>query len=194
MYATALRSANSYNRSLIEASIDPLVTIGRDGTITGVNAATENATGIQHKAETSALSTRALELPRGNETILLVEDDAIVRDTTMKALKRLGYTVLHASNGNEAIGLAGQHRGRIHLLLTDVVMPGMNGRQLAERLVSIYPGMQILYSSGYTENMIAHHGVIEEGLSFIGKPYTPQVLAMKIREVLSAAAKESVPD
>ncbi len=146
---------------------------------------------VKQEAEKIAVSTRVMDLPRGNETILLVEDEAIVKNTTMKFLKRLGYGVLHASDGNEALVLADRHQSRIDLLLTDVVMPGMNGRQLAERLVSIHPEIKILFTSGYTENVIAHHGVLDEGLSFIGKPYTPQALAMKIREVLGAGARDS---
>ncbi len=120
----------------------------------------------------------------GKETILLVEDEKVVRDLAIRILTRLGYRVLKAANGESALKLVQQFDGPIDLLMTDVVMPGMNGRQLAEKLVTFYPDIKILYSSGYTENTIAHHGVIEEGLNFIGKPYSLQNLAKKLREVL----------
>ena len=103
--------------------------------------------------------------------MLLVEDEEVVRDLALTILQRLGYVTLVAANGEDALALAATHKGRIDLLLTDVVMPGMNGRQLAERLMEIHPETTVLYSSGYTENAIAHHGIIEEGLHFIGKPY-----------------------
>jgi CheY-like chemotaxis protein len=131
---------------------------------------------------------RSLQLEEilcGNETVLLVEDEDIVRETTTRSLLRSGYRVLVAANGDEALRQVDQHQGTIHLLLTDVVMPGMNGRQLAQRLAALYPEIRTLYTSGYTENAIAHGGIIEEGLSFIGKPYTPQALGQKIREVLA---------
>ncbi len=129
------------------------------------------------------LEARAAEdEPRGGrETVLLVEDDPGVRTFAIRVLERLGYRVLHAANGQEALALA---PGRVDLLITDVVMPGMNGRQLAERLVRLHPHMKVLYASGYTENVIAHHGVVDEGLSFIGKPYAVASLARKVREVL----------
>lgn len=120
----------------------------------------------------------------GNETILTVEDDLSVRDMAIKTLTRLGYVVLSAGDGFEAIKKSRDFDGQIHLLLTDVVMPGMNGRQLADILVIERPAMKVLYTSGYTENAIAHHGVIEEGINFIVKPYTPQLVAGKIRSVL----------
>ncbi|MBI5531115.1 MAG: PAS domain S-box protein [Deltaproteobacteria bacterium] len=123
-------------------------------------------------------------LPSGTETILLVEDESIVRDLAQRVLSRLGYTVLPAQNGGEAFMLAERRKDRIDLLLTDVVMPGMNGRELADRLSLLHPEMKILYTSGYTEDVIVHHGVIDQGLRFIGKPYTPRSLAQKLRKVL----------
>jgi YesN/AraC family two-component response regulator len=91
---------------------------------------------------------------------------------------------MQAGNGNEAIALAMEYKDRIDLLMTDVVMPGMNGRELANRLTRIHPETRVLFTSGYTDNAIVHHGVLNEGVSFIGKPYAPSALAKKVREVL----------
>ncbi len=120
----------------------------------------------------------------GAETILLVEDEHIVRELAIKVLSRLGYNVLPAPDGQRALTVAQECKDPIHLLVTDVVMPGMNGRQLADRLAVIHPEVKILYTSGYTEDAIAHHGVIEKHPSFLGKPYSPQSLAKKIRGLL----------
>jgi two-component system, cell cycle sensor histidine kinase and response regulator CckA len=117
-------------------------------------------------------------------TILLVEDERIVREIAVKMLERLNYDVLHASNGNEALEIAQNYSGVIDLLITDVVMPGMNGRELSERLQQMRPDIKVLFTSGYTENSIAHHGIIEKDLSFIGKPYSSRQLAKKIRQLL----------
>lgn len=121
----------------------------------------------------------------GNETILLVEDDNIVREITSEFLKQLGYKALIAENGGSALIITEQYNQRIDLLMTDVVMPGINGRELSERLLKIHPEMKVLYTSGYTQNVIAHHGVLEEGINFIGKPYRLEALAKKIRKVLA---------
>ena len=125
-------------------------------------------------------------LPRGHETILLVEDEPMVRNLVRRILERLGYQVLEAAGPTEA--LAGhQHRlDQIALLLTDVIMPGMNGRQLCERLRTLKPGLRTLFMSGYTQDAIAHHGVLEEGISFIPKPCAAEELARKVRQVLDA--------
>jgi PAS domain S-box-containing protein len=121
---------------------------------------------------------------RGHETILLVEDEpAILRMTTMM-LERLGYAVTGAKTPGEAIRLANEHAGPLHLLMTDVVMPEMNGRDLAGNLLSVYPGIKRLFMSGYTANVIAHHGVLDEGVNFIQKPFSIKDLAAKLREVL----------
>ncbi|MBN2724196.1 MAG: PAS domain S-box protein [Deltaproteobacteria bacterium] len=125
-----------------------------------------------------------LEMPMGKETVLLVEDEEIVRNFAIRVLKRLGYNVLPAPDGESALIIAKEYVDRIDLLMTDVVMPGMNGRQLADRLVKIHPNVKILFASGYTENIIVHHGVVDEDLNFIGKPYSPQTLAKKLRVVL----------
>jgi PAS domain S-box-containing protein len=121
----------------------------------------------------------------GKETILVVEDERSVRDLALLLLRRLGYQVLHAASGEEALALAAGYTQHIDLLMTDVVMPGMNGRELGERLHLLHPETAVLFTSGYTEDIVVHHGVAEESLNFIGKPYTMQGLASKIREVLA---------
>jgi CheY-like chemotaxis protein len=127
------------------------------------------------------------ELPQGNETILLVEDEEEVRRLTALVLKRQGYKVLEASHPGEAAILSEQHREAIHLMFTDVVLPVMSGRKLAENLLSIRPEMKVLYMSGYTDNAIAHHGILEEGLNYIQKPFTVDSLVRKVRDVLDSA-------
>ena len=120
----------------------------------------------------------------GQETILLVEDESMILEMTTMMLKQLGYLVLPASTPGEAICLAHDHAGEINLLMTDVVMPEMNGRDLAKNLLSLYPDLKRLFMSGYTSDVIAHHGVLEEGVNFIQKPFTMNDLASKVREVI----------
>ena len=120
----------------------------------------------------------------GSETILLVEDEPAILKLGKKILERIGYTVLAAGTPGEAIRLAHEHAGRIDLLMTDVVMPEMNGRDLAKHLLSIYPNLSRLFMSGYTSNVIAHHGVLDEGVHFIQKPFSLKDLAAKVREAL----------
>ena len=123
--------------------------------------------------------------PGGDETILLVEDEkGILRMTTMM-LERFGYTVLSASSADEAMRICESCAGEIDMLMTDVVMPEMSGRDLAEKLVQSYPDLKCLFMSGYTANVIAHHGVLDEGIRFINKPFSKQELAVKVREVLN---------
>jgi PAS domain S-box-containing protein len=124
---------------------------------------------------------------RGTETVLLVEDAAGVRAVARQALDRQGYTVLEASNGEAALELAATHPGPIHLLLTDVVMPELSGRQVAERLVRVRPKTAVLYMSGYTDDAIVRHGILEAGIAYIQKPFPPDGLARKVREVLDVA-------
>ena len=124
------------------------------------------------------------EFSRGSETILVVEDDKEVRNLAVRMLKRQGYIVLEGSYGEEALNVCKNHQGPIHLLLTDVVMPGMNGHELAKRLESFHPEMKMLYMSGYTDNAIVMHGVLVQGVHYIQKPFTVDALAKKVREVL----------
>jgi two-component system, cell cycle sensor histidine kinase and response regulator CckA len=123
-------------------------------------------------------------LPHGSETVLLVEDDPLVKSLACRLLGRLGYKVLPYLKAAEALLAAKEYAERIDLLMTDVVMPGMNGRQMAEELRAQRPGVRVLFTSGYTEDVIAQHGVLERGLHFIAKPYTLQALAIKLREIL----------
>ena len=124
-------------------------------------------------------------LPRGNETVLLVEDDPLVRDLAHRLLSQQGYTVLEANNGEEALRVAWEHAGeKIHLLLTDVVMPQMGGKELSEKLKGLRPDIGVLYTSGYTDNAIVHHGTLEFGTYFLQKPFSPKTLSHKVREVL----------
>ncbi len=120
------------------------------------------------------------------ETVLIVEDEASILNLVQKILESLGYNVLAASTPSEAMALAKEHVGNIHLLITDVVMPEMNGRDLAETLQTHYPALKVLFMSGYTANVIAHRGVLEEEVNFIQKPFSNQDLAMKVRKLLES--------
>lgn len=120
----------------------------------------------------------------GHETILLVEDEAGLLNLTKLLLEKCGYAVLAASKPSEAIELAKEYAGEISLLLTDVVMPEMNGRELSNTLNLFRPQLKCLFMSGYTANVIAHHGVLDKGVKFIAKPFSSQELATKVREAL----------
>jgi len=124
------------------------------------------------------------ELPHGSETILVVEDEEKVRALTVEILGRQGYRVLDASQGDDALAISEKHKGPIHLFLVDVVMPGISGTELAKHLMSLHPETRILYMSGYTDNVIVHHGVLEKGLNYIQKPFRIDELTRKVREVL----------
>ena len=127
-------------------------------------------------------------LRRGCETVLLVEDEDGVRQLTREYLETNGYTVMEAPNGHAALELAGMHHGPIHLLMTDVVMPGISGRELAGRLAKMRPEIKILYMSGYTDQAVLHHGMLDSGSVLLQKPFTMAVLAAKVREILAVEA------
>jgi DNA-binding response OmpR family regulator len=123
-------------------------------------------------------------LPRGVETVLLVEDEDEVRRVVKTGLGFTGYRVIEARNGPEALEAARSHDGEVHLLITDVVMPGMSGRELAERLVAEKAGIRILFMSGYTDDVISGHGIDSSRVAFLQKPFSGADLARKVREVL----------
>ena len=137
--------------------------------------------GKAEQARTAAPQESAM---RGRETILVVEDEPEILNLTKRMLEKQGYHVLTAGTPGEAIRLAEEHAGEIHLLMTDVVMPEMNGRDLAKRMISFYPNIRRLFMSGYTANVIAHHGVLDEGVHFIQKPFSIRDLAAKVRQAL----------
>jgi PAS domain S-box-containing protein len=133
-------------------------------------------------AEARSEAPRAL---RGTETILLVEDEGPVRKLVREILAGYGYTVLEAPGGVEALTIFDRHGGQIDLLLTDVVMPGMSGHALAQRLSALRPALRVLCMSGYTDDIIGHHGVLDSQLGYLQKPFTPEGLARKVREILA---------
>jgi two-component system cell cycle sensor histidine kinase/response regulator CckA len=128
---------------------------------------------------------------RGTETVLLVEDEGALRALTRHLLEICGYTVLEAKSGTEALDVSQQHTGPIDLLLTDVVMPGISGRLLADQLIQLRPQIQVVYMSGYTGQTVGAHGVLDPGSLFLQKPFTRDALARKIREAFSHKQKSS---
>jgi two-component system cell cycle sensor histidine kinase/response regulator CckA len=138
------------------------------------------------KAEQTGTEGPLAPAVRGDETVLLVEDELAILKLTTRMLASQGYTVLAASTPNEALRLAREHATELHLLVTDVVMPEMNGRELAKNLLPLHPGLKCLFMSGYTANVIAHHGVLDEGVHFIQKPFSMRDLAAQVREALEA--------
>ena len=139
---------------------------------------------VQKGAEMQERSAPLAEPPGGNETVLLAEDEEAVRILTRDILLDSGYQVLEAPNGAAALEVAGRHEGTIHLLLTDMVMPEMSGRELADTLMRLRPDMKVLYMSGYTNEAMIHHGFLIAGGVFLQKPFTSGVLARKVREAL----------
>jgi PAS domain S-box-containing protein len=144
--------------------------------------------GATIQEQPQAESGRDPQLARGSETILVVEDEAAVRQLTDRILSAFGYQVLTAENGAEGIAISSQHKGPIHMLLTDVIMPHMNGKELAERIKAERPAVKVLYMSGYTRDIIARRGVLEPETAFIAKPLTLERLTEKVRSVLDEAS------
>jgi len=141
--------------------------------------------GVDEKEDVLQQKKEDIPLSRGTETILLAEDEPSLRDLASRILRDLGYDLLIAANGEEAIQIAQeQSEKEIHLLLTDVVMPRMGGKELADRLKISRPKMKVLFASGYTDDTIVHDGVLERGINYIQKPFTPDTLARTVRQVL----------
>jgi two-component system cell cycle sensor histidine kinase/response regulator CckA len=141
---------------------------------------------VEDAPETDRTSSAPAALAGGTQTILVVEDEEAIRRLTCRVLEAQGYTVLSAASGGEALLLLEKHAREIHLLITDVVMPAVSGRELARSAAALRPLMKVLFMSGYTDNVIVHHGVLDAGTAFLQKPFTPRSLAQKVREVLDA--------
>jgi len=141
--------------------------------------------------ETNVLAPAPVALPRGTETVLVVEDEPGVRAVILRTLREQGYTVLEARHGLEALHLGTRPMETIHLLLTDVVMPQVSGREVAENLTRLHPELRVLYMSGYTDDAVVRHGILTAEARFLQKPFTPYTLAAKVREVLDAPVKAS---
>ena len=139
---------------------------------------------ITAAAESSTRQDQFGKMPTGTETVLVVEDDLLVRELTTDTLSLLGYRVLNAANGQKALDLVEEYQQEIHLLLTDIVMPKMNGRVLAERLIQLRPGMKVIFVSGYTDDTMIHHDMFDSEVAFLTKPFSPVQLMQKVREIL----------
>jgi len=146
---------------------------------------------VEEAVETYRPKVAPTASPGGSETILLVEDEGAVRTIVSKILQNKGYTVLEAHHGPEALEICQVHEGPIHLMVTDVVMPHMSGRELAERLTILRPELMVLFMSGYPDNAIVHHGVLGAGTAFLQKPFTLNALEGKVRELLDAPPQTS---
>jgi len=142
---------------------------------------------IQGDAEAIAPKAGLAKPLRGSETVLVVEDQAEIRQLISKVLKECGYVVLEAGHGKAAFRISGRYEGMIHLMITDLVMPVISGRELRDRLASARPNMKVLFISGYTDDAVLRHGILEKGVAFIQKPFTPDSLLRKVREVLDAS-------
>ncbi len=136
----------------------------------------------------TAPDLRSARCRAGPRRVLVVEDEDAVRRIVKIALESTGYRVVEARSGSEALETAAAHAGGLHAVVTDVVMPGMSGRELAERLKSDDPALKVLYMSGYTDDAIMRHGIVEAGVAFLQKPFSPLALARKVRDLLDAPA------
>jgi CheY-like chemotaxis protein len=147
---------------------------------------------VEQRVENSEPPTASLEKFEGTETILLVEDETNVRELISQYLRDMGHTVVEASDGAEALEVAHRYREPLHMLVTDMVMPKMSGRELADRLLEQYPQLKVLFISGYTSDTAARHGILEGEMAFLQKPFGLRDLARKIREVLNTS-RDTVP-
>ncbi|MCK5033348.1 MAG: response regulator, partial [Calditrichia bacterium] len=136
-------------------------------------------------------SAKSLE---GSEVILIVDDDPGIRELSRDTLSSYGYNILEAENGEEALAICNEHKAPIHLIITDVVMPKMGGRELEKNISRLYPEIKVLFVSGYTDNAMLQHGVLEEGVAFLEKPFRPVALAQKAREVLDSSQNQEGAD
>jgi CheY-like chemotaxis protein len=141
---------------------------------------------LEERVEAGPVGMAWVGASRGGETILVVDDEAAVRSAVREILQLRCYIVLEAGNGQEALRICAGQEGPIHLLLTDVMMPGMSGPEVAQRLARMRPEMRVLYMSGYSDDAMIRHGVVEQGAGFLQKPFTPDALAHMVREVLDA--------
>jgi len=139
---------------------------------------------VEESAESLVEPKTDAAFATGSETILVVEDEDALRDLTAELLRSAGYKVLEAENGQAAVKIATQHKGIIHMLLTDVIMPGMSGSELVTRLKELRPEFKVLYMSGYTGNLIANYGVLEAHSALLQKPFTKQTLLNRVRAML----------
>ncbi|HZC80715.1 MAG TPA: response regulator, partial [Nitrospiraceae bacterium] len=149
---------------------------------------------VEQTSEVPKPGAAPAELARGSETVLLVEDDEMVRALSQAILERHGYHVMVARNGQDALRFAQEGSGPIHLLLTDTIMPVMNGPELAKQFRSIRPETKILFMSGYTDKVISRTTALEPGTAFLQKPFTPQTMTHKVREVLDAIPRANSTD
>jgi PAS domain S-box-containing protein len=194
-------TGSGMDKEVQEHIFDPFYTTKEKGKGTGLGLSTiygivkQNNGFIWVYSEPGQGSTFKIYLPRvkgdtpvenlsGFETVLIVEDDDSLRKLMRTILKQKGYKILEAENGEDALRISEEHEGRIDLMITDVVMPKMSGKEVAERLQPLYPQMKVIYMSGYTDDAIVHHGVLAAGLNFLEKPFSSEGLARKVREVL----------
>jgi two-component system, cell cycle sensor histidine kinase and response regulator CckA len=141
---------------------------------------------LEERVEASTVDMAWAGTSRGGQTVLVVDDEAAVRSAVREILQATGYIVLEAGSGEEALRSCAGQEGPIHLLLTDVMMPGMSGPEVAQRLAHMRPEMRVLYMSGYSDDALIRRGVVKQGAAFVQKPFTPDALARKVREVLNS--------